>query len=105
MSAPIRVRLSTPLQAAVERAGANTSAATRALLILGLHAAGYDLAPLRRDIALLLAEQLDAPVMAALTALAAGRRTAVGPVSYMPLGDVADQGADDDPLDAIGIEV
>ncbi len=104
MSAPIRVRLSKPLQAALGQVSGNTSAATRALLILGLHAAGYDLSALRRDLALLLAEQLDAPVMAALAALAEGRRTAVGQVSYTPAEPAPDMEVED-PLGTIGIEV
>ena len=105
MSAPLRVRLSQPLQTALGRVGGNASAATRALLVLGLHAAGYDVTGLRRDVALLLAEELDAPVAAALAALAEGRRTGVGQVSYTPEVEPAPIVALADPLGAIGIEV
>ena len=105
MSAPLRVRLSTPLQAALGRVGDNASAAARALLVLGLHAAGYDLAALRRDIALLLAEQLDAPVAQALREISEGRRTGVGQASYTPEAAPARLEELDDPLGAIGIEV
>ena len=82
MSAPIRVRVSEAMLAALEAVSGNTSAATRALIVLGLHAAGYNVAGLRREIALLLAEELDAPALAALEAIAGRRRTDVGQASY-----------------------
>lgn len=104
MSAPIRVRVSEAMQGMLDTVSANTSAATRALIVLGLHAAGYDLAGLRRDIAWLRAEELDAPVLAALTDIDGARRTAVGQVSYT--AQLEPDGPDTvvDPLEDIGME-
>lgn len=53
MEARLGLRVSAALRALVEQAG-EPSAAARALLLLGAHAAGYDLRPLAGDVALAL---------------------------------------------------
>src|SRR5687768_1854063 len=56
MEARLGVRVSAELRALVEAAG-EPSAAARALLLLGAHAAGYDLRPLAGDVALVLRDR------------------------------------------------
>lgn len=80
--APHRIRLSPALRALVGRVSPNVSAAHRALLLLGAHAAGYDIAPCRADTARVLSEELDGPVLRAIEGLLGGRRPPVGAVSY-----------------------
>lgn len=80
--APHRIRLSPTLRALVGRVSPNISAAHRALLLLGAHAAGYDITPCRADTARVLSEELDEPVSRAIEGLLSGRRSAVGASSY-----------------------
>lgn len=103
MSGPQRVRISPALASVLGQVGGTASAAHRALLILGAHAAGYDLSACRRDLALLLAEDLDAPVRTRLQEIAGERRTDVGRASYASQVVAAPE-PDDDPF-GVGIEV
>jgi hypothetical protein len=80
--APHRIRLSPVLRALVSRVSPNVSAAHRALLLLGAHAAGYDVAPCRADTARVLSEELDERVAQAIEGLLSDRRSAVGTTSY-----------------------
>jgi tryptophan 2,3-dioxygenase len=80
--APHRVRLTPALRTLLARVSPNASAAHRALLLLGAHAAGYDLAAHRAEIARALAEELDEPVARAIEALLGARRAAVGQEAY-----------------------
>ncbi len=103
------VRLVPEMQALLEQAG-GTSAAIRALMIIGAAQAGYDLAPLRREIGLLLLdESVDSAVLAALSASSqtSGRQTAYNVPAYAPprshAGPPIEQ--DDDPLASLGEEV
>lgn len=75
----IGVRVSAELYTLLVAAG-DVSAATRALAILGVQAAGYKLGALRDEAAGLLAEPLDAQLRAALRGLLAERPTPVPPV-------------------------
>ncbi len=59
------VRTTAALRVVIDRAGP-VNAATRALIILGAHAAGLELSGCLREITLLLAEDLDPGVCAAL---------------------------------------
>jgi hypothetical protein len=59
------VRTTDRLRAVIDRVG-SVNAATRALLIVGAHSSGLDLDGLDREIALLLAEDLDQNVAGAL---------------------------------------
>lgn len=102
MSGPQRVRISPALACVLAQVGGTASAAHRALLILGAHAAGYDLSACRRDLALLLAEDLDAPVRARLQEIAGERRTDVGQASYTVRAVAVQE--EDDPF-SVGIEV
>lgn len=56
MEARLGLRLSAELRTLVEAAG-EPSAAARALLLLGAHAAGYDLRPLAGDVRLVLRDR------------------------------------------------
>lgn len=113
---PCRFRLSPALRALLASASPNTSAALRALLLLGAHAAGYDLTPYRADLGRLLGAPLAAPIQHALTTLATDGRTAVGHLSYrcptsdLPIPDrpptlpVAEE-TPHDPFSTLGLEV
>jgi len=123
--APHRIRLSPALRALVSRISPNVSAAHRALLLLGAHAAGYDVAPCRADTARVLAEELDDLVSHAVEGLLNSRRTAVGLASYSSPTDqelygpaiqhhsaqeldrsrLTDDSPESDPFAGIGIEV
>ncbi|PDW02605.1 hypothetical protein [Candidatus Viridilinea mediisalina] len=71
---PHRVRISSSLAHLLAQVGANSSAAhRRALLLLGAHTAGYDLAACRTDIGRLLGEDLDEPVAQHLATLYGAR--------------------------------
>jgi hypothetical protein len=113
--APHRVRISGSLHSVLVRVGPNSSAAHRALLLLGAQAAGYDLAACRNDIGRLLGEELDEPVLHRLAALYeacrthVGRRADIAPTSVLPsrAEAIALHPPPDtlDPLASIGIEV
>lgn len=75
---PCRLRLSPALRALVEAASPNTSAAQRALLLLGASLVGYDLSGCRADLGRLLGEELDPRVRAAIDALYGYREPGVG---------------------------
>lgn len=112
------LRLSEPLQAVVERAG-DSGAAIRALMILGAAVAGEDLAPLQREIRLLLLDNtLSGALQRGLSALSDSGQTSVRQVSDVPqegpLTTLAELGAapaapaeqaDDDPFAGLGFEV
>lgn len=66
LSAPLRMRVTQQMHARVAAAGPNTSAAIRAYVLLGMAAAGEDLAPFRAELAALLAEELSQTILAAL---------------------------------------
>lgn len=102
MSGPQRVRISPALACVLAQVGGTASAAHRALLIIGAHAAGYDLSACRRDLALLLAEELDAPVRVRLQEIAGECRTGVGQASYAVRAVAVQE--EDDPF-SVGIEV
>ncbi len=101
----IGVRLSPELRALVAQAG-EMSAATRALLIIGAHTAGYDVRAVEREITVLRWAKLDSPVAAEIrkvfnttlnsTLNADPRREPIAPA-----GDEEEA----DPFASIGIEV
>ena len=66
---PLRLRISPALQRLVTGASPNTSAGLRALLLLGAHAAGYDLGDCRADLGRLLGEEFAPPLRSAVEAL------------------------------------
>jgi hypothetical protein len=75
---PHRVRLSAELNAIINAVSSNTSAAHRALLLLGAYTAGYDLQQCELDIGKLLGEAaLDEPVKSRLVAVYTACRTGV----------------------------
>jgi hypothetical protein len=95
--------------------GANSSAAHRALLLLGAQAAGYDLSACRADIGRLLGEALDEPVRRELAALYEACRTKGGqmdgtvpptviPTHHPPVANAL-LPDDADPFASVGIEV
>ena len=99
MTAPIRARLGPAIESQLALASANTSAALRAYVLLGIAATGQDMAPFRREIARALAEELAPEVLAALASLGGGR-TGVGQVTYnLPptAMDAGGRGLDDYP--------
>lgn len=112
----IGMRLSSALRAQVQTLG-EESATVRALLILGLHTAGVDIAPFAADASAALARVTDPQVQAALLGALFNKRStdvqqtfntaqiALEPVgtSQNHLGD--DITTTDDPLAGIGIEV
>jgi hypothetical protein len=113
--APHRVRLSPALAALLSVVGSNSSAAHRALLLLGAHAAGYDLSTCRSDIGRLLGEELDEPVQQRLATLYELCRTKGGqlegtvptpvlPSHHPPVVDAV-LSEDADPFASVGIEV
>lgn len=102
MSGPQRVRISSALANVLAQVGGTASAAHRALLLIGAHAAGYDLSACRRDLALLLAEELDAPVRTRLQEISGECRTGVGHSPYTVQAAAVLE--EDDPF-SVGIEV
>ncbi len=121
---PLRLRISPALQRLVTGASPNTSAGLRALLLLGAHAAGYDLGDCRADLGRLLGEEFAPPLRSAVEALyqrSQGPGSGPGPVgqpTYERPTDVlpppeppsiaAEPSHDDreaDPLAGVGIEV
>ena len=66
---PLRLRISPALQRLVTGVSPNTSAGLRALLLLGAHAAGYDLSDCRADLGRLLGEEFAPPLRSAVEAL------------------------------------
>jgi len=114
MTAPIRVRLGELIETQLAHAGANTSAALRAYLLLGFASASVDMTPFRRDIQRSLAENLPPELLAALAALVGSRPTGVGQVSYTcrtatittpPPDDIAPDDLDADPFADVGVDV
>lgn len=109
MSTPFRVRLSDAMaRALTEVAPGNSSAALKALVLIGLDAAGYAIADLELERCRLLAEPLSPLVMQAIKALEC--RTGVGHLSYTSPAteEQVEQErvvGDSDPFAAIGIEV
>lgn len=102
------VRASTALRALLDQAGP-ISSATRALLIVGAHAAGYDITSLRHELAaLLLRAELDTAVLDAL-ARCLESSAIQGAVQGATQGAVQGAGTDsetgDDPFAAVGIAV
>jgi len=123
VSPPHRVRLAPCLTAVLEQVHpTNASAAHRALLLLGAHAAGYDLTGCAAEVhRVLAAAGLSDQTRQALVQALAQRRTDVGQVSYNRRTDVGhlsyadlpdadgdtdgDTDGDADPLAGIGFDV
>lgn len=112
-AAPTRLRLSPSLQGLAASVSPNTSAALRALLLLGAAAAGYDLLDYRADLGRLLGEELAPQVRTAIEELYPGGRAPVGQPAYgCPTAVLPSETPhapalplDTDPLAGVGIEV
>lgn len=109
------VRLSSALRERVDRVG-DTSAATRALLILGLRAAGIDISRFRAEGAAVLDKLGDAQVKFALEAVLFNKGSTNvqhllnGLLDAPPMAGASMEGAQsamdaDDPLGGVGIDV
>lgn len=114
MTAPLRLRAGALHELLAQVSAENTSAAVRALALIGAAEIGLDLGGCGREIALaLLAEDLHPAARAALGRLAQGeRRAPVGhpaydrptPVLQPPVEEPLEL-ASDDPFAGVGIEV
>lgn len=108
MTPPIRARLGDQLEAQIAQAcSTNTSAGLRALLLLGLGAAGVDMRPFQREIRRTLAEDLKPSVDRALRQLLDGSdRPAVLDQLFIPAApplETLEQPAGD-PLLGVGFD-
>lgn len=96
-------RLSKALRDRCDRAG-DTSSVARALLVLGLHAAGTDVSPFADEVSAVLGKITDARLRAALFGVLFNERsTHVQQPSTSTYFQEAVEG--DDPLLSVGIEV
>ena len=105
------VRLSEPLQGTLQRAG-GTSAALRALMVLGALAAGEPLAPLRLEVHRLLGDpSLAAHVRAALELVSDAGQTHDKHVSVVPAESLDQmpprdaEEAEADPFSALAVQL
>lgn len=105
------VRTTPTLRAVIDRTGP-VNAATRALIVLGAHTAGLDLRGCVREIVLLLAEDLEPGVWAALHRLysemhaAAAHQGLVPTTETLPAPEPAASAVEQaDPFASIGVEV